>query len=174
MTCPPGRRTGRQGLSDGPSALVVHLSRPQRCRDAGIPDTAVCPEQVLVLSEGHQLYFGPPREAVNWFSSCLGYTVWPGQHGAEADWLMDLVSVGFSKPQALCSISMTSREDVFKASELWHAHCRKAGLHPLMSPCRACTDALAPAAALHTLQQSITACCSGTSSCLWKKCMEIA
>ena len=95
-------------------------------------DKIFFPEQVLLLSEGHQLYFGPPQEAVNWFSNCLGYALWPGQHGAEADWLMDLVSVGFSKPQALRGASMTSREDVAKASKLWHAHCRKAR-HCLMT-----------------------------------------
>ncbi|CAL5218719.1 g432 [Coccomyxa viridis] len=68
--------------------------------------------KVLLLSEGHQLYFGPPQEAISWFSDCLGYTFWPDQRGAEADWLMDLVSVGFSKPQALRGASMASQEDV--------------------------------------------------------------
>ena len=53
--------------------------------------------QVIVLSEGHQLYFGLPEEAVAWFSGSLGYTYEPAQDGAVSDWLMDLVSVGFSK-----------------------------------------------------------------------------
>lgn len=53
--------------------------------------------QVIVLSEGHQLYFGVPDEAVDWFGNSLGYTYSPGQDGAVSDWLMDLVSVGFSK-----------------------------------------------------------------------------
>ncbi len=86
---------------------------------------------MLLLSEGHQLYFGPPQEAISWFSDCLGYTFWPDQRGAEADWLMDLVSVGFSKPQALRGAPMASQEDVTKASGLWHAHRRKAW-RPLM------------------------------------------
>lgn len=81
--------------------------------------------QVLVLSEGYQLYNGPPNEALNWFSKCLGYTFWPGQQGAESDWLMDLVSVGFSKPQSLTGASMTSRSDVVKASALCQAHAQK-------------------------------------------------
>ena len=81
--------------------------------------------QVLVLSEGYQLYYGPPNEAINWFSKCLGYTFWPGQQGAESDWLMDLVSVGFSKPQSLTGASMTSHSDVVKASELWQAQAQK-------------------------------------------------
>ena len=96
-----------------------------------------CLGQVLLLSEGHQLYFGPPQEAIDWFGTCLGYTFRAGQRGAEADWLMDLVSVGFSKPQATHGASMTSREDVAKASELWHAHCTKAWHHlPFVQSCR--------------------------------------
>jgi hypothetical protein len=50
-----------------------------------------------VLSEGYQLYFGAPDEAVDWFSNCLGYAYNPGHDGSVSDWLMDLVSVGFSK-----------------------------------------------------------------------------
>ena len=95
-------------------------------------DTTLPSEQVLVLSEGRQLYFGPPQEAVAWFSNSLGYTFWQGQHGAEPDWLMDLVSVGFCKTPALRDVSMTSREDVAKASELWRAHCVKARRPPMM------------------------------------------
>lgn len=52
---------------------------------------------MLVLSEGYQLYFGVPNEAVDWFSNSLGYTYAPAHDGAVSDWLMDLVSVGFSK-----------------------------------------------------------------------------
>lgn len=52
---------------------------------------------MIVLSEGCQLYFGAPDEAVDWFSNSLGYTYDPGHDGSVSDWLMDLVSVGFSK-----------------------------------------------------------------------------
>lgn len=87
---------------------------------------AVCwCSQVLVLSEGRQLYFGPPGQAVDWFGNCLGYPFWRDKHGAVADWLMDLVSVGFSKPAALSGASMTTSADVARASELWHAHTQK-------------------------------------------------
>ncbi|CAK0773849.1 hypothetical protein CVIRNUC_004108 [Coccomyxa viridis] len=82
--------------------------------------------KVLVLSEGHQLYFGPPEQVTDWFRGCLGYSFRPGQHGSVADWLMDLVSVGFSKPAALGGTTMTSRADVVTASELWHARRQKA------------------------------------------------
>ena len=91
-----------------------------------------CDLQVLVLSEGHQLYFGPPEQVTDWFSGCLGYSFSPGQHGSVADWLMDLVSVGFSKPAALGATTMTSRADVATASELWHARRQKVLTHQLI------------------------------------------
>ena len=37
----------------------------------------------------------------HWFFSSLGYTYSPAQDGAISDWLMDLVSVGFSKQHRL-------------------------------------------------------------------------
>lgn len=55
-------------------------------------------DQVTVLSEGYTLYFGAPSQAVDWFSGNLGYSYQPQQDGAVSDWLMDAVSVGFSKP----------------------------------------------------------------------------
>ena len=91
-----------------------------------------CDLQVLVLSEGHQLYFGPPEQVTDWFSGCLGYSFWPGQHGSVADWLMDLVSVGFSKPAKLGGTTMTSRADVVTSSELWHASRHKVLTHQLI------------------------------------------
>ncbi len=47
--------------------------------------------QVVVLSEGHQLYFGDPRQAVHWFSGTLNYSFHPDKDGAVSDWLMDMV-----------------------------------------------------------------------------------
>lgn len=54
--------------------------------------------QVVVLSEGNQVYMGPPDKAVDWFSGVLGYPYQAVRDGAVSDWLMDLVSVGFQKP----------------------------------------------------------------------------
>ena len=54
--------------------------------------------QVTVLSEGRQLFFGPPSEAVPWFGGALGYAHSPARDGAVSDWLMDLVSIAFNKP----------------------------------------------------------------------------
>ena len=91
-----------------------------------------CDLQVLVLSEGHQLYIGPPEQVTDWFSGCLGYSFRPGQHGSVADWLMDLVSVGFSPPAKLGGTTMTSRADVVTSSELWHARRQKVLTHQLI------------------------------------------
>ena len=101
-----------------------------------------CDLQVLVLSEGHQLYFGPPEQVTDWFSGCLGYSFRPGQHGSVADWLMDLVSVGFSKPAAMGGTTMTSRADVVTASELWHARRQKVLTHQLIPQAVPCTAPL--------------------------------
>ena len=54
--------------------------------------------QVILLSEGHVLYFGPPSSAVPWFGS-LQYDYLPERDGNVSDWLLDLVSVGFTKPE---------------------------------------------------------------------------
>jgi ABC-type multidrug transport system permease subunit len=52
---------------------------------------------LLLLSEGLQLYFGPAREAVEWFSS-LGYPC-PVQFNP-ADFFLDLVSVDYRSEEA--------------------------------------------------------------------------
>ena len=56
------------------------------------------PRQVVVLSEGVQLYGADPRAAVAWFGDALHYPYDAAADGAPSDWLMDLVSVGFAKP----------------------------------------------------------------------------
>lgn len=58
----------------------------------------MCAVQCVVLSEGHNLYFGSPKRALDWFSDALGYSYSYQRDGAVSDWLMDLVSVGFQKP----------------------------------------------------------------------------
>ena len=46
-----------------------------------------------MLSEGHQLYSGDPKQAVPWFSGTLNYTFNPEKDGAVSDWLMDMVKI---------------------------------------------------------------------------------
>jgi hypothetical protein len=58
---------------------------------------AVC-VQVTLLSSGRLMYTGPTEELVPWFTS-LGYAYDPELHGMASDWALDLVSLGFTKPQ---------------------------------------------------------------------------
>ena len=46
------------------------------------------------------LYAGPRQQLVPWMSGTLGYGPYcPERYGMAADWVMDLVNVGFRKPQ---------------------------------------------------------------------------
>lgn len=56
--------------------------------------------QVVVLSEGYQLYSGEAEGAQPWFTNRLGYPYNAQLDGAVSDWLMDLVSIGFAKSEA--------------------------------------------------------------------------
>lgn len=52
----------------------------------------------MVLSMGHQVYFGDASGAEAWFASSLGY---PRHHSTSAvDFIMDLVNVSFAKARA--------------------------------------------------------------------------
>jgi hypothetical protein len=62
-------------------------------RGAPIRKRAALCLQVVVLSEGHQLYSGDPKQAVPWFSGTLNYTFNPEKDGAVSDWLMDMVRI---------------------------------------------------------------------------------
>ena len=50
---------------------------------------------VILLSEGRQIYFGQPESATAWFGQ-LGYTYCAGRVSV-SDWLLDTVSVGFDR-----------------------------------------------------------------------------
>ncbi|BDA42962.1 ABC transporter G family member 22 [Coccomyxa sp. Obi] len=73
-------------------------------------------DKCVVLSEGHNLYFGSPKRALDWFSDALGYSYSYQRDGAVSDWLMDLVSVGFQKPTSYRDRSMCSLSDVQRAA----------------------------------------------------------
>lgn len=57
--------------------------------------------KIVVLSEGRQLYAGPPSQCVPWFENKLGCKYDETAGGAVSDWVMDTVSVGFNKPEAM-------------------------------------------------------------------------
>ena len=51
------------------------------------------------------LFSGPPGSAVPWFSS-LQYEYLPERDGNVSDWLLDLVSVGFTKPEVSAWVTL--------------------------------------------------------------------
>lgn len=54
--------------------------------------------KVAILSEGYQLYLGPPEGCVNWFQEHIKIPYLPERDGNVPDWVMDSVSVAFTKP----------------------------------------------------------------------------
>jgi len=101
-------------LAAGGHAVIATIHQPRQ----SIWDMF---HKVLVLSEGHQLFFGPPDAAVGWFDRGLGYPYQAARDGAASDWLMDLVSVGFAKPDDVAARSMSSRADVAAAAAAFAA-----------------------------------------------------
>jgi ATP-binding cassette subfamily G (WHITE) protein 2 len=94
-----------KGLAGGGRAVVVTLHQP---RDA----VWRLFDKLYLLSEGRLLYSGPPSGAVSWFSS-LGYQA-PSSVSV-ADWLLDLVAIGFDKTE-LGWPCLESTSDVVDAS----------------------------------------------------------
>lgn len=95
---------------DSCSALAVVEHLRDRARDSGLtvvcsihqPRAAVwaCFDACAVLAGGMGLYQGPCGALVGWFQGSLGYGPWDSAvHGTASDWVMDLVNVGFTKPE---------------------------------------------------------------------------
>ena len=57
--------------------------------------------KVVILSEGYQLYLGPPSGCVNWFQQHIKIPYVAARDGNVPDWVMDSVSVTFAKPLAV-------------------------------------------------------------------------
>lgn len=73
--------------------------------------------QVLVLSCGHELYFGPADAAEQWFTDVLGY---PRPHDASAaDYLLDVVNTdygGDTKARQRVAISAMQGEEELRSA----------------------------------------------------------
>ena len=95
-----------------------------------------CFMQVILLSEGHVLFSGPPGSAVPWFSS-LQYEYLPERDGNVSDWLLDLVSVGFTKPEVSAWVTLDAVQ--------WTAS-RCCDLRPSRMAAAACAKRLGAAA----------------------------
>ncbi|GBF87651.1 ABC transporter G family [Raphidocelis subcapitata] len=72
-------------------------------------------DTALVLSAGLLVYFGPREGMVPWFAS-LGYPYDAEMHGVPSDWVMDLVNVGFHKPQKYYGRMISTKEELRAAS----------------------------------------------------------
>jgi hypothetical protein len=75
-----------------------------RFRDQGVsictPSKLLgCVAQVTLLSSGYMMYSGEREGIVPWFDQGCGYPYDPAMHGLASDWIMDLVNVGFTKPE---------------------------------------------------------------------------
>ena len=78
---------------------------------------------VVLLSEGRQIYCGHPESAVAWFGQ-LGYTYRAGQVSV-SDWLLDTVSVGFDRTaldESLTETCMSTMDDIQVAAEAFAFH----------------------------------------------------
>ena len=53
--------------------------------------------QVLVLSEGFQMFLAPPSYALHWFHNVLEFPYDMSMDGTVADWLITIVSISFNK-----------------------------------------------------------------------------
>jgi len=61
-------------------------------------------DKVCLLSEGRQMFFGAPADAVRWFGQ-IGYPFPAQEAEGLSDWLLDLISIGFHKPAQACRLS---------------------------------------------------------------------
>lgn len=71
--------------------------------------------QVTLVASGRLMYFGSPDDLVPWFDH-LGYKYDPATHGVASDWALDLVAIGFQKPEQLFGHMITSMEQLQSAS----------------------------------------------------------
>ena len=60
---------------------------------------------------GRMMYSGPRDGMVPWFDEHCGYRYDPAMHGLPSDWVMDLVNIGFKKPE----VSVPFRLAAFRA-----------------------------------------------------------
>jgi hypothetical protein len=107
-TRPPRPAEPTSGL-DACSALAVVEHLRDRAADSGLTIVASIHQprasvwaafnSVSILSGGLLMYAGPASGLLPWFEGGLGYGPWEADaHGAVADWAIDLVNVGFTKP----------------------------------------------------------------------------
>ncbi len=78
------------GLTDMGLTVVASIHQPRQA----IFDSF---EQVIILSEGYQMFLAPPGYALHWFHNVLEFPYDMHIDGTVADWLITIVSISFSK-----------------------------------------------------------------------------
>lgn len=66
------------------------------------------------------MYSGYTNRVASWFTENLGYDYDPKIHGVVSDWVIDLVSIGFSKPEEFYGNSMRTEEELLDAANKYH------------------------------------------------------
>jgi len=66
---------------------------------------------------GRMMYSGPREDLVPWFVNHCGYPYDAVKHGLASDWVMDLVNVGFSKPQSLFGKMINTLDELDTAAD---------------------------------------------------------
>lgn len=66
------------------------------------------------------MYSGRTDLVANWFTEKLGYDYDPKIHGVVSDWVIDLVSIGFSKPDQFYGKSMRTEKELLDAASKFY------------------------------------------------------
>ncbi|GAX75358.1 hypothetical protein CEUSTIGMA_g2802.t1 [Chlamydomonas eustigma] len=126
--------------------------------------------QVVVLSQGCMLYSGPRSRLVPWLTEGLGYGPYnPIKHGVEADWVLDLVNIGFNKPKRYYGNSMHNEHHVEEAAHLFlskylseHGH----GAQDEAPGCTlSCSTTLQNSVSVHGVSQAAAGAVMNPASC---------
>ncbi|CAD7703071.1 unnamed protein product [Ostreobium quekettii] len=99
---------------DGKHTVVASIHQPR----IGIWNLL---DKVVLLSRGILMYWGAPKDAVPWFSGTLGYKYDAERDDSPPEWLMDLISIEFSKPEIDSRKSMTVLAEVQAASNIFRS-----------------------------------------------------
>lgn len=67
------------------------------------------------MASGCMMYHGPQEDMVPWFDH-LGYSYHPSMHGVASDWALDLVAIGFHKPQKFYGHTIRNMDELNRAS----------------------------------------------------------
>jgi len=114
--------------TSGGATLIASLHQPRSAIWGQL-------DQITLMANGRLMYTGPTDELTKWFTS-LGYDYDPGTHGMASDWALDLVSLGFTKPQQGTRQQNEQGEEAPAAGLGGHGSMRYRGLAAVASGSR--------------------------------------